>query len=507
MLLITDGGGPVAIAGVMGGLESEVTEQTVDVLLESANFDFINNRRTAKTLQLLSEASLRFGRRVDPELTVKALARACQLIEELAGGQAEPLYADLYPGRREPTVIYLRLNDVPRLLGADVPSTEVERILNALEFQTTPAGDGVLRVTVPSYRLDVNQPVDLIEEVGRIWGYDRLPSTLIRDELPPQRDNWSLQLEEQVRNILVGAGLQEVITYSLTTPAAEARLYPGQPVDESAYLALTNPMTSERTHLRRTLSASLLDVLRSHLRFVERVAIFEIGRVYLKVAGEELPDEEPRLGIAMTGPRGLGSWGDRRAEPLDFFDLKGVVETLLTRLGVEGGMYRPIEHPTFQRGRTAEILLTVEGQASEIKLGILGEIDPTVREAFDLPAQRVALAELHLRPLIERFGRARRLRPISPFPAVKEDLAIVVDEAVPAEQVEAIIRDAGGRLLQEVKLFDVYMGMPIPAGRKSLAYALTYQAPDRTLTDEEVTHVRERIIRRLEQAVGAQLRR
>lgn len=507
MLLITDGGGPVAIAGVMGGLESEVTEQTVDVLLESANFDFINNRRTARSLQLLSEASLRFGRRVDPELTVKALARACQLMEELAGGRAEPLYADRYPGRREPTVIHLRLSDVPRILGADVPPAEVERILNALEFQTASAGDGVLRVTVPSYRLDVTQPVDLIEEVGRIWGYDRLPSTLIRDELPPQRDNLPLQLEEQVRDILVGAGLQEVITYSLTTPAAEARLYPGQPIDESAYLALANPMTSERTHLRRTLSANLLDVLRSHLRLVERVAVFEIGRVYLKVAGKELPDEEPRLGIAMTGPRGLGGWGDRRAEPLDFFDLKGVVETLLARLGIEKAIYRPVEHPTFQRGRAAEIMLTAEGQAGEVPLGILGEVDPAVREAFDLPTQRVALAELHLRPLIERFGRARRLQPISPFPAVKEDLAVVVDEAVPAERVEAVIRDAGGRLLQEVRLFDVYTGAPIPAGRKSLAYALTYQASDRTLTDEEVAQVRERIIRHLEQIVGAQLRR
>lgn len=506
MLLITDGQGPVAIAGVMGGLESEVTEETTDVLLESANFDYINNRRTAKMLNISSEAATRFGKRVDPELTVKALARACQLMEELAGGKAERLYADLYPGRKEPTVIDLRLSDVPRILGADVPPTEVERILHALEFQTEPAGEDVLRVTVPSYRLDVTQPVDLIEEVGRIWGYDRLPSTLIRDELPPQRDNVPLQLEEAVRDILVGAGLQEVITYPLLNPELEGKLYPNRPLDPSAYIGLANPMSSERTHLRRMLAANLLVTVRSHLRYVDRVAIFEIGRVYLKREGEDLPDEDPRLGIAMTGPRGLGGWLDRSAEPLDFFDLKGVVETLLARLNIEAVAYRPVQHPTYQPGRVAEIVLTLEGSDEEIQLGTLGEIHPQVREAFDLPNQRICLAELRLRPLIERYGQIRILRPIPPYPAVKEDLAIVVDEDIPAEKVERVIREAGGQLLRDVSLFDVYRGAPVPPGKRSLAYALTYQAPDRTLTDEEVATVRERIIRRLERELGAQLR-
>ncbi|MCD6290665.1 MAG: phenylalanine--tRNA ligase subunit beta, partial [Anaerolineae bacterium] len=423
---------------------------------------------------------------------------------ELAGGKAEPLYADLYPGRKEPTVIDLRLSDVPRILGADVSPAEVEHILQSLEFETEPVAEGILRVTVPSYRLDVTLPADLIEEVGRIWGYDRLPSTLIRDELPPQRDNPRLRLEEAVQDILVGAGLQEAITYSLTTPAAEARLMPGQPVDESAYIGLANPMSNERTHLRRTLGANLLEVLRSHLRFVDRAAVFEVGRVYLKREGEDLPDEEPRLGIAMTGPRGLDGWLDRDQEPLDFFDLKGIVETLLSRLGIDDAIYRPVQHPTFQPGRVAEVIL-VEGD-TEIRLGVLGEVHPLVREAFDLPAQRVMLAELHLRPLIERYGQARVLRPISSFPAVKEDLAIVVDRDIPAARVEEVIREAGGRLLQAVRLFDVYEGAPVPEGKRSLAYALTYQAFDHTLTDEEAATVRERIIRRLERTLGAQLR-
>jgi phenylalanyl-tRNA synthetase beta chain len=506
ILLITDGEGPVAIAGVMGGLESEVTAQTTAVLLEAANFNYINNRRTAKLLGLFSEASTRFGKRVDPELTVKALARACQLMEEIAGGKAEPLYADLYPGRQERTVVDLRLADVPRILGAAVGDAEVERILCALEFATTRQADGVLRVTVPSYRLDVTQSVDLIEEVGRTWGYDRLPSTLIRDEMPPQRDNPRLQVEEAARDIMVGAGLQEVITYSVVTPASEARLYPGQPIDLSSYFALANPLSSERTHMRRNLGASLLETMRSHLRFVERVAIFEVGRVYLKVEGQDLPDEDPRLVIALTGPRGQGGWLDHGQEPLDFFDLKGIFETLVARLGIEGVSYRPGDLPTFQAGRTAEIMLATEEEPDGVRIGALGEINTAVREAFDLPAQRVALGVIYLRPLVERYGRVRALRPISPFPAVKEDLAIIVDAGVTSARAEAVIRQGGGRILQEVSLFDLYQGAPVPAGKKSLAYALTYQAPDRTLTDEEVTAVRERIVRRLQQELEAQLR-
>ena len=505
ILLITDGGGPVALAGVMGGLESEVTAATTDILLESANFDFINNRRTAKLLNLFSEASTRFGKRVDPELTVKALARACQLMEELAGGRVEPAYADLYPGRRERTVVDLRLADVPRILGADIGQDEVERILRALEFEVADGGAGMLRVTAPSYRLDITQPADLIEEVARVWGYERLPSTLIRDEMPPQRDNVRLQVEELVRDILVGAGLQEVITYPITTPAVEARLFPGQGVDAAAYVALANPMTSDRTHMRRHLEASLLETVRSHLRFVERVAIFEVGRVYLKVEGEELPDEEPRLALAMTGPRGLGGWLGREAEPLDFFDLKGVIETLLARLGIDNVAYRPIELPTFQPGRTAQIV-ALSADSGEETLGVCGELAAAVREAFDLPEQRVALGALSLRPLIARAGRIRKLAPISPYPAVKEDLAFIVDRSVPADRVERLIREAGGRLLQNVILFDVYQGPPVPPGKRSLAYALTYQALDRTLTDDDVTAVRERIVRRLNQTIGAELR-
>ena len=503
MLLITDGGGPVAIAGIMGGLESEVTEDTGDVLLESANFDFINNRRTAQMLRLSSEASARFGRRVDPELTVKALARAGQLMAELAGGSVEPVYGDLYPGRAEPRVITLDPAYVGWILGVEIPVDEMVRILESLEFQVKVHNrKSELEVTVPSYRLDVNIPVDLVEEIGRIWGYDRLPTTLIADELPPQRGNPALEGEERVRDVLVGCGLQEVITYSLGNLEAFARLDPaGERPDPDEYVRIANPLSSEREFMRRTLMSNLLETLRDNLRYAERVAIFEVGRVYLPREDEVLPDEPRRLAIALTGPRTGRSWLGGDSGELDFYDLKGVVEALLARLGLdESCVFAPTEHPTFKPGRTA--VLTVNG----VEVGVMGEVHPLVCEAFEMEGRRVCLLEFDLEALLGQMPPTRFMRPISRFPAVIQDLAVVVDEDVPGRRVEEVITAAGGSLLREVLLFDLYRGEQIPPGKKSLAFSLTYQADDRTLTDKEVARVQSRIVRRLERELSAQLR-
>ena len=503
MLLITDGGGPVAIAGIMGGLESEVTEDTGDVLLESANFDFINNRRTAQMLRLSSEASARFGRRVDPELTVKALARAGQLMAELAGGSVEPVYGDLYPGRAEPRVITLDPAYVGWILGVEIPVDEMVRILESLEFQVKVHNrKSELEVTVPSYRLDVNIPVDLVEEIGRIWGYDRLPTTLIADELPPQRGNPALEGEERVRDVLVGCGLQEVITYSLGNLEAFARLNPaGERPDPDEYVRIANPLSSEREFMRRTLKSNLLETLRDNLRYAERVAIFEVGRVYLPREDEILPAEPRRLAIAMTGPRTDRSWLGGDSGELDFYDLKGVVEALLAHLGLdESCVFTPSEHPTFKPGRTAA--LTVNG----VEVGVMGEVHPLVCEVFEMEGRRVCLLEFDLEALLGQVSPARFMRPISRFPAVIQDLAVVVDEDVPGRRVEEVITAAGGSLLREALLFDLYRGEQIPSGKKSLAFSLTYQADDRTLTDKEVARVQSRIVRRLERELSAQLR-
>jgi phenylalanyl-tRNA synthetase beta chain len=521
MLLITDGGGPVAVAGVMGGLESEVTVRTTDVLLESANFHFLNIRRTSRLLGLASDASQRFGRRVDPELTVKAAARAAHLMAELGDGTvAHPptvvgVIGDLYPGRQPQRVIELDPAYTTRFLGVEVPVGEMIRILSSLEFQVsksqvpgstdnlkpeTPQPETLL-VTVPSHRLDVTRAIDLVEEVGRIWGYDRFPTTLMRDELPPQRANPRLEGAERVRDVLTGLGLDEVITYSLVSIGDEGKLRPHlPPPDPARYLRVLNPLSVERVYLRQTLLPSLLHTTRENLRFLDRVAVFELGAAYLPVDGQVLPDEPLRLGIVMTGPREDRSWlaGQDRA-PMSFYDLKGVVESLLARLGLEG-TFEPGAHAAFHPGRCAH--MSVGGDA----VGVMGELHPLAREAFDLPAQPVCALEFDLDRLLEAWGAARRMAPISVHPPVYEDLAVVVDEDVPAVRVRDLIAQTGGGLLRAVLLFDVYRGAQVGAGRKSLAYRLTYQADDRTLTDREVSKVRTKIVRRLERELGAALR-
>ncbi len=497
VLLITDGGGPVAVAGVMGGLDSEVTEETTDILLEAANFDFLNIRRTSRLLGLTSEASQRFGRRVDPELTVKAAARAAHLMAELGGGSVVPVIGDLYPGQRPQPTIEFDPAYANRILGIEIPTAEMVRILTALEFRVEQTSN--LQITPPSHRLDVTQPIDLVEEVGRVWGYDRFPTTLIRDELPPQRANPRLEGAERVRDVLVGCGLDEVITYSMVDVEEEGHLWPqGKPA--ANYLRLRNPLSAERAYLRQSLLPSLFRTVRENLRFLDRVSIFEIGAVYLPAAGEKLPDEPRRLGVVMTGPREERSWlaGQDRA-PVGFYDLKGVAETLLERLGLEG-TFEPGDNPTFHPGRCAQV------RVGERVVGVMGELHPGVRESFDLPGQPVCALEFDLDELLAEWGAPRAAVSLSEHPPVYEDLALVVDEDVPAVQVRDLIAQTGRALVRSVVLFDVYRGEQLGAGKKSLAYRLTYQADNRTLTDKEVAKLRNKIVRRLEREVGAALR-
>lgn len=501
MLLITDGGGPVAVAGVMGGLDSEVTEATRDILVESANFNFLNVRRTSRLLGMTTEASMRFGRQVDPELASKAAARAAWLMAELGGGAVARAMGDVYPGRQPPAVLELDPGEADRLLGVDIPRASMTRILAALEFEVDPQGDGDrLRVTVPSHRQDVRRPVDLIEELGRVWGYDRFPSTALSDELPALHLNVRLEGAERVRDILVGCGLDEVITYSLINPADEATLIGAGDFDPSRYLGLRNPLSAERTHLRQTLLPSLLHTTRDNLRFVERVAVFEVGSVYLPLPGETLPAEPRRLGLALTGPREPRTWleGQDRGM-MGFYDMKGVVEALLAGLHVSG-TFEPGEHAAFHPGRCAQVRM------GDAVVGAFGELHPVARAAFDLPAQPVCVLEFDLDALLAGWGAPRTIMPISVHPPVYEDLAFVVPEDVPASSVAGLIQQTGSPLVRTVALFDVYRGEQIGAGNKSLAYRLTYQAADRTLTDKEVASLRAKIARRLERELGAVLR-
>jgi len=500
MQLITDGSGPIGIAGVMGGAESEITEATSTVLLESANFEFLNVRRTAQLLKLRTEASDRFGKRMDPELCLPAALRCAFLIAEMCGGRVRPEYGDLYPRPRKPEPIALEPDFLARLLGMEMPGGEVARILEALEFRVT--GKGPWQVTPPSHRLDITMPADLVEEVGRIYGYDRMEPTLVRDELPPQHRNRLLEGTERVRDLLTGCGLDEIITYSIISLEEEARLSPdGAAPDPADYLALRNPLSADRGHLRRGLLTGGLNTLRTNLRFQSRVAVFEVGAVFHPAPGNVLPDEPRRLCALLTGPRREESWQESQEAALfDFFDIKGVAETLLHGLEIEqpkwerggGGAYHP--------GRSAR--MTMAGKT----IGHLGELHPKVVAAFGLPPRPVCALECDLDALLESWRENRQMEAISPQPPVYEDLAFIVEESLPGEQVEAIITQTGRPLLKSVRLFDLYRGESVGQGKKSLAYALTYQAEDRTLTDAEVAKVRSKIVKRVEKELGAELR-
>lgn len=513
-LLICDTAGPIAIAGVMGGAETEVTEATRNILLEAANFNFISIRRTSRRFKLPSEASARFGRGVHPAMAERGALRAAQLLHQLAHGIVAQGMADAYPAPPEPVTLTLTSDEVRRILGIFLTSSELADILTRLEFDcrlegkigadehaAPPTPGPQLFVTVPNHRTDVTSAADLLEEVARIYGYDRLPATLIADHLPPQRTNRDLVLEEQVRDLLVGAGLQEVITYRLTTPERErALLPPGVPPDNRPYVVLANPISAERTAMRHSVLASVLEVTTANLRFRERVALFEIGKVYLPAKERILPEEPRRLALALTGPRQPLHWTGSGQEPMDFFDLKGVVETLVKGLHLPNVTFSPVEHPTFYPGRTAQ--LVVDGRP----MGVFGQLHPQVVENFDLPTQPVLAADLNLEGLLEQVPDLYTITSISRYPAVRQDIAVVVNEEVPAIEVQRYIEQAGGRLLRRVRLFDVYRGKQVEPGKKSLAYTLTFQADDRTLTDHDANRLRGKIVRRLAEKVGATLR-
>jgi phenylalanyl-tRNA synthetase beta chain len=501
MLVIADEAGAIALAGVMGGAETEVSAKTTNILLESANFDFISIRRTMRALDLPSEASLRFSRGIHPDLVPAALSRASDLMRQHAGGTVARGVVDVYPAPLAPRVVDLKLSEVRRVLGVDIPANECERILRALEFRVERADNDTLRAVVPGHRLDIQEgAADLIEDLVRLYGYDRLPATLLRDQLPAQANNDELLLEERLRDRLQTLDLQEVITYAMTSPPREAPL--GLDLKESDYVTLLNPISSERTVMRRTLQAGVLEVAGRNLRHTDTVRLFEVGSVYVPRKGEKLPDEPRRLVIVLCGKRQPEFWGDagQTAGSLDFFDLKGVVEALLADLHLAGVAYRSTKEAMLHPGKSAEVV------SGEHVLGTLGELHPRVAEAYELGGKAVQVAELRLDVLRAALPVRYAYRPISTYPAALRDVAVVVAQDVPAERVEAEIRAGGGGLLRDVRLFDLYQGESIAAGHKSLAYALTYQADDRTLEDKEVNRAHKAIEGRLRNVLGAQIR-
>ncbi len=528
MLMIADTAGSVAIAGVMGGLESEVSEQTHTVLLESATFDGINNRRTTQKLKMNSEASYRFARGVPATLNPIAARRAAELMRQYAAGRIVPGMVDAYPVPQPTRVVYTTVSDQRRLLGVAVTLDQVISALRQLDFEARQTdviaaaappeatfalhrlpAEPLVESIAPWHRLDISIPADLTEEVARIIGYEAVGTTLIDDTMPVQRRNDTFETEENVRNVLINLGLQETINHPLTTLENHARLNltrGSSGRDGVEYTILANPSTPERSTLRRSMLVSAMENLARNLRHTDRLTTFEVGRVYFPEEGDGvLPREERRVSIALTGPRRptVAIYPDpMRSEEMDFFDLKGVVETMLNRLGFNTNQieYRAQPETGVFGPRAAEVVL--EGK----RLGLIGEVHPQVRSAYGLPAVRINAAELSIEPLIKPQWRLEPMQPISNYPPVVEDLAFEVAEDVTAQQVQTAIRQTSGALVVGLELFDIYRGDPIPAGFKSLAYRLTYQSPERNLHEKEVEHLRKRIISAVEKATGGKLR-
>jgi phenylalanyl-tRNA synthetase beta chain len=506
-VLVCDSTGALSIAGVMGGAETEVDENTTSVLLEGAAWNMINIRKTARAQNLPSEASYRYSRGVHPAMAERGVRRCLELMASWSGGQVATGLVDNYPLPPKASVVELTPADVKRLLGVSIPTAKIAEMLTRLEFKVELNGETV-RATSPDHRLDIGEGVtgkaDVIEEVARVYGYDNIPEIRLSDVLPLQKGNPILDKEERVRDLLVAFGLQEVISYRWNTPEREGRrIAPGSPADNKPYIKMANPLSYDRAFLRHSVLSSVLDITERNSRNRDRLAFFEIGPIFLQGEEPGLPDELKRLAIVLAGQRETRGWQPADTEPMDFYDLKGVLSGLLEGLRLENVKYVPGEHPSFHPGKCAQVMV------GEKQLGVLGELHPQVRERYDWPATfkaPVMAAEFDLDLLLSLIPALYQTSDLPTFPPVLEDLALVVDEAVPAEKIEALIRQTGGKLLSAVRLFDVFRSDQLGAGKKSLAYSLTYQAADRTLKDDEIKQLRNKIIKRLEYEVSAKLR-
>jgi phenylalanyl-tRNA synthetase beta chain len=488
MLVIADQAIPVAIAGVMGGADSEVTEITTTVLLESANFNQVSIRRTSVGLKLRSEASMRFERGISPELTVPALRRATQLILEIAGGKVARGIADAYPGKKEAKTIQLRTSSVRQLLGLELSQEQIVNTLASLGFQCAEANSAETAVTVPYWRMDVNESADLAEEVARIMGYAAIPTTMLSSELPQQQVDTGLAFREQLRDLMVAAGFQEVITYSFTSLD---RLVKAAGAVNAVRIA--NPLSAELEYLRTSLRPGLLSVLAANQKYEEGgIRLFEIGRIFLG-KGNDLPDEREVLGGVISGPRGALSWLGEKGQS-DFFDAKGTVESVLSRLGIEAE-YEASGDERLRPGRAAKVVV------GQTVAGLIGELHPKVAESFDLLPQPVALFELDIERILSSVKEKRGYRPLSRFPRSVRDIAVLVDVQVPAKKMLDIVR--GVSLVSQASLFDLYSGKQVPAGKKSVAFRIAYQSDSHTLTEEDLETADNEILSRLAKDVGA----
>jgi len=489
ILVIADKARAIGIAGVMGGADSEIKSSTYRILLESANFNGTNIRRTSKRLGLRSEASMRYEKGIDPNICQIAADRACQLIEQLGAGKVVRGFIDVYPNPVKPCKILLRPEKINKLLGTSISKDNMIEILKRLEIDVESTGDNLFAL-IPTFRMDLTREADLVEEIARIYGYDNLPVTLPKENVTLGRLNRDQKIVDEIKKTLTGLGYSEIYTFSFVSPKIFDKIKLPKDTALRKAISLLNPLGEDQSIMRTTLIPNMLDVITFNLnQKAEKVMLFESGTVYIpkELPLTELPIENKKLCLGLTG------------QSVNFYDLKQAIETIFARLRIKDYKFIPEKYPTYHPGRCAKITL------GSSDLGIVGQIHPDVTESYDIKPE-VYIAELDMDLLIKEAPDKIEFIPLPRFPASERDLAIVVkDDVMVGYMIETIIK-TGGELLEKVEIFDVYKGGQIDTGYKSVAFSLKYRAADRNLTDTEVNELHEKIKEELVKTFDGRLR-
>jgi len=499
-LTIRDAEKAIALAGIMGGENSEISDTTTDILLESAYFAPSAIRRTARRLGMHTEASHRFERGADVSILPRALDRAASLMTELAGGKLAAGTIDVYPSPIQPRVVSVRLERIERILGIEIPHEDVKRIFHNLEFSVACPEPGIFHVTVPTYRVDIEREIDLIEEVARLNGYENIPVTMPKVRTFSDRPSPHQALEKKLRDLFISHGLSEVITYSFVNPSVFDKILLDENDPRRKPIKVLNPLSEDQSVMRTTLLPGLLEATARNLSFrLMNVQIFEMRRIYLPADTKELPDEPVFAAGLLTGLRDPESWS-RSAELLDFYDVKGLLVNIFESLGISNVVYEARELEAFYHpGKACSVYCGNE------HIGSFGEIHPTVQENYAIE-KPLYYFELNFEKLLSFSTDVTSVSPPPRFPDTFRDIAMLVEDGIETGVVLDCLRGNNIKELENVELFDLYKGPGIPDGHKSIAVRVRYRSLERTLTDEEVNRLQEQVVQSLLKKIKVTIR-
>jgi phenylalanyl-tRNA synthetase beta chain len=500
-LLICDGQRPVALAGVMGGLNSEIFSESKNVLIESAFFDPITIRRSSKRLGLSTEASYRFERGVDIDGAVPALRRAMRLISELAGGEVIQGIIDNYPTPRSPREIDLRVDKTNRFLGTELSRDTVAGYLQAVEMEVQPSGENVLQVKPPSFRVDITRDWDLMEEVARLEGYDHIPITIPPIRPSDEKESPEMTTGDRVREIMAGLGFSEVISFSFIAPDSADFLGAERESPLRSFVTLLNPLTVDQSVMRTSLIPGLVAAVKTNLSYGEKdLKLFEWGRVFVRKGTDELPQERLVLSGLAMGLANPKEWY-REERAVDFYDMKGAAEALLKALGLRDLLFERGETPPWYLKEAASVI-----RLPDQRLGTMGQLSPEVLKRFDVDAPSLYAFEIDGTVLLERATLDRTFDPLAKFPAVYRDLSIVAKRNLESARIQEIILREGRGLVESVTLFDLFEGGKIDPSEKALAFRICYRSKETTLDGKDINKLHESIMERIRKDTGARLR-